>query len=84
MPYNGGKADVWALGVMLYFMLVGFFPFRASNEAELNRLIMNGKYRYRDEGAVSGPAKKFIARMLQVKPEQRPSASELLNDSWLN
>ena len=74
VPYNGNKADVWALGVMLYFMLVGMFPFRASNEAELSRLIMNGKYRYRDEGAVSASAKKFIARILQVKPDLRPEA----------
>ena len=45
--YNGGKADIWALGVMLYFILVGTLPFRAPNEQELNRLIVSGRYRYR-------------------------------------
>jgi len=48
IAYNGAKADVWALGIILYLMLVGNFPFRASNEPELYRLILNGKYRYRE------------------------------------
>jgi serine/threonine protein kinase len=30
--YNGHAADVWALGVSLYLMLHGKFPFRAANE----------------------------------------------------
>ena len=44
VPYNGAAVDVWAIGIMLYQMVVGKLPFRATNEPELYRLIQQGKY----------------------------------------
>jgi serine/threonine protein kinase len=44
VPYWGEPADMWALGVMLYLMLFGKFPFRATSEKELYRLIQQGKF----------------------------------------
>jgi len=71
--YIGSKADIWAMGVVMYLMMVGSLPFRASNEPELHRLISTGKYRYRED-TISAGAKKMISQMLQISPDSRPSA----------
>ena len=34
--YNGYKSDVWALGICLYVMINGFYPFKGRNEQQLN------------------------------------------------
>jgi len=35
---------MWALGILLYYMLYGKFPFRANTETELYRIIQQGKF----------------------------------------
>ena len=39
----GKPVDIWALGVTFYLMLFGHLPFQASNEAELQKLIVEGE-----------------------------------------
>jgi len=33
--YRGDKADIWALGVVLYTLLQGIFPFKGESDSEL-------------------------------------------------
>jgi|TARA_B110000305_G_C19447373_1_gene645645 MAP/microtubule affinity-regulating kinase len=40
--YDGRQVDMWALGVLLYAMLTGMFPFRGQSESELYGRIQRG------------------------------------------
>ena len=40
--YNGFAADIWALGVVLFVMMTGNFPFKAKGEKELINRIISG------------------------------------------
>lgn len=58
LDYDAEKVDVWALGVLLYAMLTGIFPFKGNNENELYLKITRGQYR--DPWNVSAEVKKLI------------------------
>nr|XP_018906028.1 PREDICTED: serine/threonine-protein kinase NIM1-like [Bemisia tabaci]XP_018906029.1 PREDICTED: serine/threonine-protein kinase NIM1-like [Bemisia tabaci]XP_018906030.1 PREDICTED: serine/threonine-protein kinase NIM1-like [Bemisia tabaci]XP_018906031.1 PREDICTED: serine/threonine-protein kinase NIM1-like [Bemisia tabaci] len=42
--YVGGPVDVWAMGVLLYFMTTGYMPFPADSIAALKRNILAGVF----------------------------------------
>ncbi|TNM89880.1 hypothetical protein fugu_004114 [Takifugu bimaculatus] len=49
--YVGVFVDIWALGVMLFFMVTGTMPFRADTVAKLKRCILEGTYALPSLGA---------------------------------
>lgn len=74
--YLGPNADIWSLGVLLYYMLSGSYPFNGRSDSALFENIVQGLVAF--PPYFSPMAKEFISRMLQVDPEKRPTAMEVM------
>lgn len=79
------KCDIWSAGVILYILMCGYPPFNGHDDAEIIKAVQGGKFSFPKEewGSVSDECKNIIKRMLTLDPSKRPSAKEILQDSWL-
>lgn len=80
--YSGRAADVWSLGVSLYTMLVGRYPFQDTKPAALFAKIRQGAFSL--PAWLSAGAKCLISCMLRRSAAERLKASELLMHPWLS
>nr|QYL01390.1 CamkII [Dugesia japonica] len=83
-PY-GKAVDIWACGVILYILLVGYPPFWDEDQSKLYAQIKAGAYDYPSPewDTVTIEAKKLINSMLQVNVAKRISAAEALKNPWI-
>ncbi|XP_033482249.2 tribbles homolog 3 [Epinephelus lanceolatus] len=79
--YSGRAADIWSLGVSLYTMLIGRYPFQDTQPAVLFTKIRRGAFSLPEW--LSPQAKCLIGCMLRKLPTERLTASELLMHPWL-
>lgn len=77
-PYRGKPSDMWALGVVLFTMLYGQFPFYDSIPQELFRKIKAAEYTIPEDGRVSENTVCLIRKLLVLDPQQRLAAADVL------
>lgn len=82
---HGKPVDLWAIGVITYFLLSGYTPFEGSNNVEEMQAIMNADYNYDDPcwENISQAAKNFIDRCLTINADERITAHQALEHEWL-
>lgn len=78
------KCDIWSCGVILYILLSGRPPFYGKSDEDILAKVRVGKYSFKGSEwrCISAEAKELITKMLDMKPERRPSAVEALHDKW--
>lgn len=79
--YFGPYVDVWAMGIMLYFMVTGIMPFRADTVAKLKKCILDGCYTI--PTYVSDSCQFLIRSVLKHIPQDRFTLDEIKRCDWL-
>lgn len=85
VPYDK-SADIWSLGVIVYILLCGCQPFDGDDQVELTQNILTANFEFfsPEWDDISGAAKNFISRMLQVDQAKRISVDEALKHPWIS
>ncbi|CAC42325.1 Calcium/calmodulin-dependent protein kinase type II [Caenorhabditis elegans] len=83
-PYSK-PVDIWACGVILYILLVGYPPFWDEDQHRLYAQIKAGAYDYPSPewDTVTPEAKSLIDSMLTVNPKKRITADQALKVPWI-
>uniref|UniRef100_A0A3Q2VDL6 Calcium/calmodulin-dependent protein kinase (CaM kinase) II beta 2 n=1 Tax=Haplochromis burtoni TaxID=8153 RepID=A0A3Q2VDL6_HAPBU len=76
---------IWACGVILYILLVGYPPFWDEDQHKLYQQIKAGAYDFPSPewDTVTPEAKNLINQMLTINPAKRITAQEALKHPWV-
>lgn len=84
---HGKPVDLWALGVITYFLLCGYTPFDRDTDFEEMQAILKADYSFTPIEywrGVSAPAKEFIQKCLTIDPAQRITAHQALQHPFVS
>lgn len=81
MEYDAQANDIWSLGVVLYTMVTGRFPFEAKTYSQMKEKMLNPKYSI--PPMLSPHIANLIGQLFTVDPDQRPKICDIMQHQWL-
>ncbi|ORX34784.1 kinase-like domain-containing protein [Kockovaella imperatae] len=82
--YDGRQTDCWALGVLLFALLVGQLPFDSDHEERRKKMMRIAKADFRWPSTVGTQgAREIVQTLLMRDPKKRSSADQLWNHPWM-
>ncbi|CAG9475865.1 calcium-dependent protein kinase, putative [Plasmodium vivax] len=79
------SSDIWALGVMVFFMLTGKYPFEGKNTPKVVDEILNKNINWKSKefSSLSVEAVDFLKKLLERNEKKRLTAYQALNHPWI-
>ena len=78
--YDGIKADMWSVGVIIYAMVCGFLPFEDPKTNKLYNKILNAEFTIPD--FVSESCQDLIRKLLCTDPSARLTIAQIREHEW--
>jgi len=78
------EVDIWALGIILYTILIGYSPFGTTEIVSTYKRIQSGVYEFPKDIHISREAKDLITRILNLNPFKRPTLDQILEHRFIS
>ena len=72
------EVDIWSMGVIMYKLLTGKYPFYNQDVNKLEKQILNADFKFPNEPYISDVAKDLIKQILEINPKKRPALNQIL------
>jgi serine/threonine protein kinase len=81
LPYDGLKADMWSLGILVYVMVTAKLPWEAEDRSGMMREILDGVISFPPD--FPPELRTVIRYCTNVNPGDRPAVTDLLQLPWV-
>lgn len=76
LPYDARAADIWSMGIIMYALAFGTFPFTGYGDDDIARAIVGEQVSFPTKA--SPALKEILSSMLDKDPAKRPTASKIM------
>jgi serine/threonine protein kinase len=85
-PAYDVSCDMWTVGVIVFIMVGGYYPFRGKDDFDVLRKVRYGEFKFHSKfwKDISDEAKTLVKDMMTVIPEDRITASQALSSAWFS